>query len=80
METVQRFVNAVAECVRFYGMEEKAKLRNWPRVEDVISQLDGFGDDHFPLPLHLSFTSNLMTLHSNSSSNNNSNFGQEVQY
>jgi hypothetical protein len=44
---VQRFEDAIKECVRFYKMEDKTKLKDWPNIIDVEKELDGFGNDPF---------------------------------
>ncbi len=53
LDKVQRFEDGIKECVRFYKMEDKAKLKDWPAVADVEKELDGFGNDpflRFPAP------------------------------
>lgn len=47
VDKVQRFQDAITECVRFYKMEDKAKLKDWPAVADVEKELGGFGNDPF---------------------------------
>lgn len=45
VDRVQRFEDAIKECVRYYKMEDKAKLAEWPAVADVEKELGGFGND-----------------------------------
>jgi hypothetical protein len=47
VDRVQRFEDSIKECVRFYKMEDKAKLKDWPAVADVEKELGGFGNDPF---------------------------------
>jgi hypothetical protein len=47
VDRVQRFEDSIKECVRFYKMEDKAKLKDWPAVADVEKELGGFGNDRF---------------------------------
>jgi hypothetical protein len=47
VDKVQRFEDSIKECVRFYKMEDKAKLKDWPAVADVEKELGGFGNDPF---------------------------------
>ncbi|KAF7510526.1 hypothetical protein GJ744_006372 [Endocarpon pusillum] len=47
VDRVQRFEDAVKECVSYYKMEDKAKVAEWPAVADVEKQLGGFGNDEF---------------------------------
>jgi hypothetical protein len=47
VDRVQRFEDAIRKCVRFYKMEDKAKLQDWPNVADVEKELGGFGNDPF---------------------------------
>lgn len=45
VDKLQRFEDAIKECVRFYKMEDKAKLKGWPNVADAEKELGGFGND-----------------------------------
>lgn len=47
VDRVQRFEDAIKECVQFYKMEDKVRLKHWPAVADVEKDLGGFGNDPF---------------------------------
>lgn len=49
VDRVQRFEDAIKECVSYYRMEDKAKLAEWPAVADVEKELGGFGNDELCL-------------------------------
>ena len=50
VDRVQRFQDTIKECVRYYKMEDKVKLRDWPLVADVEENLGGFGNDPYLMP------------------------------
>jgi hypothetical protein len=47
VDKVQRFQDALKHCVCFYKMEDKVKVKDWPKVAEVEAELDGFGNDPF---------------------------------
>jgi hypothetical protein len=51
VDKVQQFEDAIKECVQYYKMEDKVKLKDWPAVADVEKELGGFGNDPFSMPI-----------------------------
>lgn len=48
VDRVQHFEDSIKQCVSFYRMEDKVRVKDWPDVADAEMELDGFGNDPFP--------------------------------
>jgi hypothetical protein len=48
IDRVQHFEDTIKQCAKFYQMEDKVRIKDWPDVADVEIELDGFGNDPFP--------------------------------